>query len=146
MREFDKELYELMVKYPEYTKQIFSIERYIEKPRKDYSSFSDIRNGIWYMYDELFINPTYEYQKINDIKEIKEILKTYFDNYYDINDNKDTWFSKMKEMAESLGYASNMKDYKKNPENILMIHVTKYHLHFLFLILYSLYKKVLEYK
>ena len=117
MREFDKELYELMVKYPEYTKQIFSIERYQEKPRKDYSSFSDIRNGIWYMYDELFINPTYEYQKINDIKEIKEILKTYFDNYYDINDDKDTWFSKMKEMAESLGYAANMKDYKKNPEN-----------------------------
>ena len=117
MREFDKELYELMVKYPEYTKQIFSIERYQEKPRKDYSSFSDIRNGIWYMYDELFINPTYEYQKINDIKEIKEILKTYFDNYYDINDDKDTWFSKMKEMAESLGYAANMKDYKKNPDN-----------------------------
>ena len=117
MKEFDEELYELMVKYPEYTKQIFSIERYIEKPRKDYSSFSDIRNGIWYMYDELFTNPTYEYQKINDIKEIKEILKTYFDNYYDINDDKDTWFSKMKEMAESLGYASNMKDYKKNPEN-----------------------------
>ena len=49
--------------------------------------------------------------------EIKSILKTYFDNYYDCNDDKDTWFNKMKEMCDSLGYASNMKDYKKNPDN-----------------------------
>ena len=117
MKEFDNELYELMVKYPDYTKAIFSIERYCEKPRKDYSSFSDIRNGIWYMYDELFNNPDYEYQKITDKEEISKILNTYFNEYFDINDDKDTWFSKIKDMTERLGYAANMKDYKKNPEN-----------------------------
>ena len=117
MREFDTELYDLMVKYPEYTKQVFSIERYQEKPRKDYSSFSDIRNGIWYMYDELFSNVNYEYQKITEKSEIKNILNTYFNEYYDENDDKDTWFSKVKEMCDKLGYASNMKDFKKNPEN-----------------------------
>ena len=117
MKEFDKELYDLMVKYKDYTLKIFSIERYSEKPRKDYSCFRDIRNGIWYMYDELFNNLAYDYQKITDKVEIKSILKTYFDNYYDCNDDKDTWFNKMKEMCDSLGYASNMKDYKKNPDN-----------------------------
>ena len=117
MEEYDSELYHLMKNYPEYTKQIFSIERYQEKPRKDYSSFSDIRNGIWYMYDELFYNLNYEYQKITDKEEIKNILNTYFTKYYDINDDKDTWFSKVKMLCDELGYASNMKDYKNNPEN-----------------------------
>ena len=117
MEEYDHELYELMVKYPEYTKDIFSIERYQAKPRKDYSSFSDIRNGIWYMYDELFNNLVYEYQKITDKEEIKNILTVYFSRYYDINDDKETWFNKVKEMCDELGYASNMKDYKNNPDN-----------------------------
>ena len=39
------------------------------------------------------------------------------DKYYDINDDKDTWFNKVKTMCDELGYASNIKDYKKNPEN-----------------------------
>ena len=115
-KEFDLELFDLMIKYDSYTKAIFSIERYQEKPRKDYSSYSDIRNGIWYMYDELFKDFEYEFQKVTDREEIKNILNTYFDKYYNINDDKDTWFNKMKEMCDELGYASNMKEYKKNPE------------------------------
>ena len=117
MEEYDSELYHLMKNYPDYTKKIFSIERYQEKPRKDYSSFSDIRNGIWYMYDELFYNLVYEYGKITDKEEIKKILNTYFTKYYDINDDKETWFNKVKLMCDELGYASNMKDYKNNPDN-----------------------------
>ena len=116
MKEFDRELYELMLKYPDYTKAIFSIERYQEKPRKDFSSFSDIRNGIWYMYDELFNNLNYEYQKVTDKEEIGMILDTYFTKYYDINDDKETWFDKVKMMCDELGYASNMKEYKLNPD------------------------------
>ena len=69
------------------------------------------------MYDELFTNMIYEYQKIKDIKEIKNILNTYFTKYYDDNDDKETWFNKIKLMCDELGYASNMKDYKNNPEN-----------------------------
>ena len=115
MKEFDQELYDLMVKYEDYTKAIFSIERYQEKPRKDYSSYSDIRSGIWYMYDELFKDFEYQFQKVTDKEEIKNILNTYFDKYYDINDDKDTWFNKMKMLCDELGYASNMKEYKKNP-------------------------------
>ena len=116
MKEYDQELYDLMVKYKDYTLKVFSIERYTEKPRKDYTCFSDIRNGIWYMYDELFESVNYDYQKITDRDEIRNILKMYFNEYYSENDDKDTWFNKMKEMCDKLGYASNMKDYKKNPE------------------------------
>ncbi len=116
MEEFDKELYHLMKNYPDYTKKVFSIERYQEKPRKDYSSFSDIRNGIWYMYDELFTNMIYEYQKITDKEEIKNILNTYFTKYYDIKDDKETWFNKIKDLSEEKGYAREVKEYKANPD------------------------------
>ena len=62
-------------------------------------------------------NKEYEWKNITDIKEIKNILNIYFDEYYNPNDDKDTWFNKVKELCDRLGYASNIKDYKKNPEN-----------------------------
>jgi len=114
---YDKEFYELLAKYKEYTTSIFSIERYQKKPRKDYDSWSSIKKNIWYMYDEYFTNIEYDYQKINDISEIKNILKLYIDKYYDELDDKETWFNKIKELCDELGYASNMKDYKENPDN-----------------------------
>ena len=115
-KEFDSELYNLLVNNKDYALKIFSIERYQEKPRKDYGSYSDVRNGIWYMFKELFTNPTYEFQKITDKEEILNVLNTYFNEYYDYNDDKETWFNKVKEMCDKLGYASNMKEYKANPD------------------------------
>lgn len=67
------------------------------------------------MFDEYFENPIYESTKISDKEEIKIILNTYFAKYLDLS-NKDTWFLKVKEMTDELGYASNIKEYKKNPE------------------------------
>lgn len=89
-----------------------------KKPRKDYETYSDIKNYIWYMYDELFIkeDKTYEFNGI-DIEEVRNVLKTYFDKYYDASFDKDTWFNKMKEAAEEMGYCANMKEYKLNPDN-----------------------------
>ena len=116
--EFDIEFKNLLEKYKEYSISIFNIEREQAKPRKDYSCYSDIKNQIWYMYDELFDqkDKVYEFQKITDKDEIRNILKTYISNYYSNNDDNEIWFNKMKEMTDKLGYASNVKEYKKNPE------------------------------
>ena len=78
-----------------------------------------IKSLIWYIYDDLFDkeDKVYEWKNITDKDEIKNILNTYITKYYDENDEKDVWFSKIKEMCELLGYASNIKEYKKNPEN-----------------------------
>lgn len=116
-KEFDKDFYEIISKYADYTKSILNIEREQEKPRKDYACFSDVKNSIWYMYDELYKPSEYEWKNITDINEIKSIVNTYLDEYYDETDDKDTWFNKVKELTEKLGYASNMKDYKQNPTN-----------------------------
>ena len=115
---FDEELKELIEKDKEYYMNIINIERCQKKPRKDYETYSDIKNYIWYMYDELFIkeDKTYEFNGI-DIEEVRNVLKTYFDKYYDASFDKDTWFNKMKEAAEEMGYCANMKEYKLNPDN-----------------------------
>ena len=114
---YDKEFHELLKKYKDYSINIFSIERYQKKPRKDYESWSSIKKNVWYMYDELFTDVNYQYQTITDKKEIKNILELYLNKYYNELDDKDTWFNKLKELSDELGYASNMKDYKENPDN-----------------------------
>ena len=37
------------------------------------------------------------------------------DKYY--KEDKDEWFNQVKLLADELGYASNMKEYKKNPDD-----------------------------
>ncbi len=117
--EYDKDFASLIEKYKDYTTSILNIEREQKKPRKDFSCYSEIKDNIWYMYDELFNTreKNYEWQNITDKDEIKKILNTYIDKYYSVNDDKETWFNKMKELCDSLGYASDMKAYKENPNN-----------------------------
>lgn len=43
------------------------------------------------------------------------ILSAFLDAY-DYNDDAQLWFSKIKEIAASFGFAAEMKDYKSNPE------------------------------
>ena len=116
---YDLDFYNLISKYKEYTINILNIEREQAKPRKDFACYSEIKSYIWYMFDELFNNcdKNYEWQNITDIDEIKNIMNVYISKYYDSNDDKDTWFSKMKDLANELGYAANVKDYKNNPDN-----------------------------
>ncbi|MBR2841117.1 MAG: glutamate--tRNA ligase [Bacilli bacterium] len=115
-REYDREMYELLVKYKDYSIGIFNIEREKRKPRKDIASFNDIKNQTWYMYDELFKPQKYEWGKITNSDMIKKIFSEYMD-VYDSNDDQDEWFKKMKKVAESLGFAPEMKLYRENPDN-----------------------------
>ncbi len=113
---YDEELKELLDNR-EYSLKVFGIERGNAKPRKDISKWSDVKNSIIYMYDEKYYNNNvFEFQKINDLNEIKDILKTYIDEHFDINDDKQKWFNKIKDLAEEKGYAREVKQYKENPE------------------------------
>ena len=112
---YDKEFNNLLVKYEDYTKNVLNIEREQKKPRNDYSCYSDIKNQIFYMYDELYNPTSYEWGKIDDKNEIIKILKTYMEKYFNITD-KEAWFNNIKTLTDELGYCSNMKEYKENPD------------------------------
>ena len=114
--EYDKEFYNILLNNKEYSMNIFNIEREQAKPRKDYESFSSIKGYVWYMYNEYFNKDiNYEFNNITDKDEIINIVKTYLDKYYDSNDDKETWFNKIKLLTNELGYCSDMKEYKLNP-------------------------------
>ncbi|MCI8965654.1 MAG: glutamate--tRNA ligase [Clostridia bacterium] len=116
--EYDKDLYELLSKDKEYSLKIFGIERGNAKPRKDIAKWSDTKESIIYMFDDKFLNSNieYDYQKVNDKEEIDNIINKYFEKYFDINDDKQMWFDKMKDLAEELEYAREVKEYKANPD------------------------------
>ena len=114
---YDKEFYNVFTKDSNYSIGILNIERLKKKPRKDIGAYSDVKKETWYMYDELFHDLEYSFDKINDIDEIKKILSTYINKYYVESDDKETWFDKIKLLCDELGYASDMKEYKNNPDN-----------------------------
>ena len=116
---FNEDFAEILENNKEYAINILNIEREQKKPRKDYANYSEIEDKIWYMFDELYENheKNYEYQTITDKAEIDKIVTTYLNEYYDENDDKDTWFNKIKELAIKLGYAGEVKEYKENPDN-----------------------------
>ncbi|MBO4816160.1 MAG: glutamate--tRNA ligase [Clostridia bacterium] len=113
---YDEEL-KNMLRDKEYSLKILNIERGKVKPRKDIAKWSDVKETIRYMYNEEFEKMgDFEFQKIEDKEEIKDILKTYVEKYFDVNDDKETWFNKMKDLAEEKGYAREVKEYKQEPE------------------------------
>ena len=114
---YDDELVE-MLSDKEYSLKVLGIERGNVKPRKDIAKWSDVKENIIYMYNDKFMNTKqeYPYQVISNKEDVEKVLKLYIEKYYDENDDKQTWFDKIKELAGELGYAKEVKEFKSNPE------------------------------
>lgn len=116
--EFDKELADMLSANKDYSLKVLGIERGNAKPRKDLSKWSELKYTISYMFNDKFDkNAEFEYGKITDKELISKITKLYVEKYFDINDDKQTWFDKMKDLAEEVGFAREVKEFKANPEN-----------------------------
>ena len=110
-KQYDEELAQ-MLSDKEYGLKVFGIEREnSKKPRKDIAKWSDVKENIIYMYNK---PESYDFDKING-EEVIKVIKEYI-NVYNSNDDKETWFSKMKDVAEKCGYAREVKEYKADPE------------------------------
>lgn len=116
--DYSLELKNLIDRDRNYYKDIINIEREQKKPRKDIAKWEDVIDNIWYMYDDLFNDRKSDYQwgKIVDMGEIKIILDTYMEKYFSVSD-KEEWFDNIKLLTDELGYCSNMKEYKANPDS-----------------------------
>lgn len=114
---YEEELAKILSENKEYSIKVLNIERGKAKPRKDISKWSDVKETIKYMYEEEYNKmDEYEFQNISNKEEIKDIVNSYIESYFDISDDKDTWFNKMKDLSESKGYAREVKAYKQEPE------------------------------
>ena len=114
---YDEEFYNKIIEDEEFFTKILNIEREKEKPRKDYSKYSDIYPIISFFYDDV-------YNKINlneldfgafDKALVKEVLEDYI-NSIDMSLDEESWFNSMKELSVRHGFADNVKVWKKNKE------------------------------
>jgi len=113
-KENDAELYEALAADADYAKSIFAIGRGGKKPRKDLTTWADVHGYVDLFYDSLFTQKD-SYDEKFDKADIKAALESFLKTF-DISDDMNTWFDKVKAIADSLGYASDMKAYKANPE------------------------------
>jgi glutamyl-tRNA synthetase len=115
-KKHDEELLKLL-ENKDYSLKVLGIERGNAKPRKDIAKWSDLKENIEYMYDDNFFSNAQkcEYQVINNQESINKILSLYLEKYYNENDDKQTWFDKIKELAGEMGYAPEVKLFKETP-------------------------------
>lgn len=117
--EYDKQMYELIAANEKMMREVFNIDKEGPKPRKDFAKWEDVKEKIFYYFDELFDKETIdkiELPQAIDLNEAKRIIEAYAKSY-NFNTDKDTWFEELKASGVLLGYCSNKKDYKASPEN-----------------------------
>ncbi|MDR2901778.1 MAG: glutamate--tRNA ligase [Lactobacillales bacterium] len=98
----------------DYMVKIFAIERNAgKKSRKDLIKWEDVPADVSYFFDDSFIRPVApsEAAACADVSKIA----SGFAALYDESDDKDAWFSKVKQVAEENGFTADMKAYKENP-------------------------------
>ena len=113
-KEYQPQLAELFAQDEAKATAILNIDRDGKKPRKDIAKWSDVLDYVSYMYDETFV-PNYELNGNATpslaVKVIEEYLKVV-----NLDDDKDTWFGRMKEVCPLVGCTPNVKEYKAEPE------------------------------
>ena len=115
-KKYDEELVKLL-ENKDYALKVLGIERGNAKPRKDIAKWSDLKENISYMYNEEFDKiAEFDFGKVTDKELANKISKLYAEKYFDINDDKQTWFDKMKDLAEEVGFAREVKEWKAEPE------------------------------
>ena len=112
--EFDPEFGAVLAADKEKAVKILAIGRGGKKPRKDLATWADAKPYMGFFYDEFFKMED-GYAAGFDKDDIRKTLSSFLETY-DYADDMNTWFGKVKAIAETLGFASDMKAYKANPE------------------------------
>ena len=112
--QFDAEFGKLLEGDAEFAKAIFAIGRGGKKPRKDLTTWADAKAYMGFFYDELFTLED-SYDEKYDRADIKATLEKFIE-CFDMADDSNVWFEKIKAIGAELGYTSDMKAYKADPD------------------------------
>ncbi len=111
---YDKEFAAILEADPEFAKGAIDIGRSGPKPRQDIVTWKQGREFLSFYFDELFEQQDAFPENVDE--ETRKIILTRYRDSFDINDDQETWFGKIRAITEELGFAVRPKDYKKNPE------------------------------
>ena len=111
-QQFDPEFGEKLARDPAFTESIFAIGRGGKKPRKDLATWADAKPYMGFFFD--FVQED-QYEEKFDKADIKAALEKFLVTF-DMADDMNAWFEKVKAVAREIGYADDMKAYKADPE------------------------------
>jgi len=117
---YDENLKKFILKQPEMFKSIMNIERNQEHPRKDYEVYSDVFEKIKFfdneIYDEMLANAELPFNPYISKDLIKTVLQE-FSATLNIEVDESSWFASLKELGAKHGFASSVKEYKKDKDS-----------------------------
>ncbi len=111
--EFDPDFGEKLAADAAYAKKILAIGRGGKKPRKDLATWKEAKPYMGFFYDEYLEKPVFDEKFASAL--VKTVLEQYLQGY-DSADDANAWFAKVKAITESVGFTTDMKAYKQNPD------------------------------
>ncbi len=112
-REYDPAFGEVLAADADYAKKILAIGRGGKKPRKDLAVWKEAKPYMGFFYDEYLEKPVFEEKFAKET--IADVLNRFLDKF-DIADDSNTWFEKVKTITNEIGFTTDMKAYKATPE------------------------------
>ena len=111
-KEFDPDFGAKLSADAEYATKILAIGRGGKKPRKDLATWKDAKDYMGFFYDEYLQTPVFD-EKF-DKATVKDALNRFLEKF-DIADDSNAWFTKVKEITTDMGFTTDMKAYKADP-------------------------------
>ena len=111
-KEFDPDFGSKLERDPEFATKILAIGRGGKKPRKDLAVWKDAKDYMGFFYDEYLQMPVFD-EKFDNAT-IIDVLNRFLESF-DIADDSGVWFDKVKAITEAIGFTTDMKAYKADP-------------------------------
>ena len=112
-QEFQPDFGQKLTENPDYAKAILAIGRGGKKPRKDLATWKDAKDYMGFFYDEYLQTPDFgdAFPKATVAEVLNRFLKEF-----DMADDATVWFDKVKAITEAIGFTTDMKAYKQDPQ------------------------------
>ena len=111
--EFDPDFGAKLSADPDYATAILAIGRGGKKPRKDLATGKEAKPYMGFFYDDYLESPVFD-EKFSK-ETVAEVLNKFL-AVYDYADDSSVWFEKVKAITEEIGFTTDMKAYKADPD------------------------------
>ena len=111
-KEYDPDFGSKLEADPDFATRILAIGRGGKKPRKDLAVWKDAKEYMGFFYDEYLEKP--DFGTAFDKAVIVDVLNRFLASF-DIADDSNTWFEKVKTITNEIGFTTDMKAYKADP-------------------------------
>lgn len=114
-RQYAPDLVPVLEADRDYSLRVFNVERTGDAPRKDLINWSDIDRAVGFFFDPLYaaaiVRDGYRFPANVPADDRRAVLARVAD--FDFSQSKEDWIASMRALAESMGYARDVKTFKK---------------------------------